>query len=136
MNYEFVLHPQLQQNTYLLGKLELCHVLLMNDCQFPWVILVPERANVREIYELNTADQILLIQESSYVTEKLAKAFHADKMNVAAIGNVVDQLHLHHIVRHQADKAWPHAIWGKFTVVPYTQDQFKKVEERLIAALF
>lgn len=136
MTHQFMLHPQLKQNTFLLGKFELCHVLLMNDYQFPWVILVPERINVSEIYELNTADQTLLIQESSYVAQKLAEAFHADKMNVAAIGNVVEQLHIHHIVRYQTDKAWPYAIWGKFSAMPYTQSQFKNVEERLIAALF
>jgi diadenosine tetraphosphate (Ap4A) HIT family hydrolase len=119
----FQLHPQLEKDCFLIGKFELCQVLLMNDSQFPWFILVPQRANICEIYQLTAADQITLIQESSYLAEKLAMIFDADKLNIAAIGNLVPQLHLHHVVRYQTDKAWAMPIWGKFTAVPYTEQQ-------------
>ncbi len=127
----FQLHSQLQQDCLLLGKLELCQVLLVNDSQFPWFILVPQRHNLREIYQLNAEEQILLIQESSYLAERLATIFNADKLNIAAIGNLVPQLHVHHVVRYQIDKAWPAPIWGKFAAVPYTEQQ----REELLAKL-
>ncbi|MEI6744827.1 MAG: HIT domain-containing protein [Methylococcaceae bacterium] len=127
----FQLHPQLQQDCFILGKFELCHVLLVNDSQFPWFILVPQRANIREIYQLTNEDQIMLIQESSYLAKELAAIFSADKLNVAAIGNLVPQLHLHHVVRYQTDKAWAAPIWGKFAAVPYTEQQLKQLFAQL-----
>jgi diadenosine tetraphosphate (Ap4A) HIT family hydrolase len=127
----FQLHPQLQQDCFILGKFELCQVLLVNDSQFPWFILVPQRANIREIYQLTNEDQIMLIQESSYLAKELAAIFSADKLNVAAIGNVVPQLHLHHVVRYQTDKAWSAPIWGKFAAVPYTEQQRKQLFAQL-----
>ncbi len=127
----FQLHPQLQQDCFLLGRFELCQVLLVNDSQFPWFILVPQRENIREIYELTVEDQITLIQESSYLAKNLATIFNADKLNIAAIGNLVPQLHLHHVVRYQTDKAWAAPIWGKFAAVPYTEQQRVKLLARL-----
>ncbi len=127
----FQLHPQLQKDCFVIGKFELCQVLLVNDSQFPWFILVPQRNEIREIYQLETADQITLIRESSYLAEKLAVIFNADKLNVAAIGNVVPQLHLHHVVRYQTDKAWSAPIWGKFAAIPYTEQQRNQLLARL-----
>ncbi len=127
----FQLHPQLQQDCFSVGKFELCQVLLVNDHQFPWFILVPQRNDIREIYQLNATDQLTLIQESSYLAEKLASIFNADKLNIAAIGNVVPQLHWHHVVRYQTDKAWPAPIWGKFAAVPYTEQQRNELLARL-----
>lgn len=128
---DFQLHPQLEKDCVVLGKFELCQVLLMNDSQFPWFILVPQRADIREIYQLSPEDQITLIQESSYLSEKLAVIFNADKLNVAAIGNIVPQLHLHHVVRYQTDKAWAAPVWGKFAAVPYTTQQLEVLQARL-----
>jgi diadenosine tetraphosphate (Ap4A) HIT family hydrolase len=96
---------------------------MMNDSQYPWFILVPERADLQEIYQLNKAERELLTEESSYLAENLAVLYKADKMNIAAIGNMVPQLHIHHIVRYRADKAWPAPVWGKFDAVPYTEQQ-------------
>jgi diadenosine tetraphosphate (Ap4A) HIT family hydrolase len=119
----FQLHAQLKQDCFIVGQFELCLVLLLNDSQFPWFILVPQRENIREIYELQSEDQQLLIQESSYFSQRLATIFEAEKLNVAAIGNIVPQLHVHHIVRYQTDKAWPAPVWGKFAATPYTTQQ-------------
>jgi diadenosine tetraphosphate (Ap4A) HIT family hydrolase len=119
----FELHAQLKQDCFIVGQFELCLVLLLNDSQFPWFILVPQRENIREIYELRSEDQQLLIQESSYFSQRLATIFEAEKLNVAAIGNIVPQLHVHHIVRYQTDKAWPAPVWGKFAATPYTTQQ-------------
>ena len=119
----FQLHAQLKQDCFIVGQFELCLVLLLNDSQFPWFILVPQRENIREIYELQSEDQQLLIQESSYFSQRLATIFEAEKLNVAAIGNIVPQLHVHHIVRYQTDKAWPAPVWGKFAATTYRAQQ-------------
>ena len=128
---DFQLHPQLEKDCFVLGKFELCQVLLMNDSQFPWFILVPQCNGIREIYELTNEEQILLIQESSYLAKKLTEIFNADKLNIAAIGNVVSQLHIHHVVRYENDKAWSAPIWGKFAAVPYTEQQRIALFEKL-----
>ncbi len=122
----FQLHTQLQQDCISVGRFELCHLLMMNDSQYPWFILVPEIANVSELYQLNQAQRSLLMEESCYLAENLADLFHADKMNIANIGNMVSQLHIHHIVRYRTDIAWPAPVWGKFTAVPYTESQIKE----------
>lgn len=119
----FQLHPRLAQDCIAIGRFDLCRLLMMNDSQYPWFILVPERANLREIYQLSKAERQLLTEESSYAAENLAMLYQADKMNIAAIGNLVPQLHIHHIVRYNSDRAWPAPIWGKFDAVPYTEQQ-------------
>ena len=131
----FQLHPRLKQDCITIGRFDLCQLLMMNDSQYPWFILVPEKADITEIYQLSKADQHTLTQESSYLAENLATLYKADKMNIAAIGNLVPQLHLHHVVRYQTDKAWPVPIWGKFAAVPYTPEQMidniDRVKEQL-----
>ena len=109
----FQLHPQLQKESIVLGKFELCRLILMNDSQFPWFILVPEIEGLTEIFQMDKAQQHLLSDESAYLAEKLFKLYRADKLNIAAIGNLVPQLHIHHVVRYRDDKAWPAPIWGK-----------------------
>lgn len=123
MTVSFQLHPQLKQDCIRLGRFELCQLLLMNDSQYPWFILVPEIANIKEIYQLSESNRQLLAKESNYLAKKIARFYTADKLNIAAIGNLVPQLHIHHIVRYQTDIAWPVPVWGKFTAVPYTQTQ-------------
>lgn len=119
----FQLHPQLQKDCINLGRLQLCRVLLMNDKQFPWFILVPEIVGKKEIFELDNAQRTLLLEESCLLAERLNDCFKADKINIATIGNKVPQLHVHHIVRFQSDKAWPAPVWGMFDAVPYSTEE-------------
>jgi len=97
-------------------------VLLMPDAHYPWLILVPQRENISEIHNLSPEDQKQLMQESCFVAQTLADIFHADKMNVAALGNVVPQLHIHHIVRYHDDVAWPKPVWGAYPAKKYERD--------------
>ena len=127
----FTLHPTLKKDCIELGQLELCRVLLMNDSQFPWLILVPERENITEIHQLSADDQQQLMRESSYIAEQLATLYHADKMNIAALGNMVPQLHIHHVVRYKTDKAWPAPIWGKFDALAYTDEELDSTLKKL-----
>ena len=127
----FELHPRLTQDCIAIGRFDLCKLLLMNDSQYPWFILVPERTDLQEIYQLSKADQELLTEESSYLAENLSILYKADKMNIATIGNLVPQLHIHHIVRYRSDKAWPAPVWGKFPAVPYTEQQIADNLERI-----
>lgn len=132
---DFSLHPRLAADTVEITRLPLCRVLLMNDANHPWVILVPQRANIREIHELSDADQVQLIRESSRVSRTMAELFKADKMNVAALGNMVPQLHIHHIARFQTDAAWPAPIWGKLTAAPYAKDALNTQIDNIRQAL-
>ena len=127
----FELHPRLRQDTFSLGQFELCRVLLMNESRYPWLILVPERAAVTEIFELSTEDQCRLIQESSLIAQHLRRVFNADKLNVAAIGNLVPQLHVHHVVRFRDDPAWPAPVWGRLEPDSYTTSSLSRLLERL-----
>ena len=115
----FALHPRLEADTVAVGDWPLCRVLLMNDAQYPWFILVPRREGAREIYQLSDADQAQLLRESSQLSRALMQAFRGDKLNVAALGNVVPQLHLHHVVRFEGDPAWPAPVWGRHPARPY-----------------
>lgn len=114
------IHPQLQNDCTILGRLPLCHLLLVNDCHYPWFILVPARAEIREIYQLIEADRRQLLNESCALSEFLMEAYAGDKLNVAALGNQVPQLHVHHIVRFTSDAAWPAPIWGRTAAQAYS----------------
>lgn len=117
----FELDARLDSDTFLIGDLPLCRVLLMNDSRYPWVILVPRRSDKREIYELSKVDGAALWKEVRWFGEALMTLFRGDKLNVGALGNMVPQLHVHLIVRHRADAAWPAPVWGKHPPQPYTQ---------------
>ena len=121
----------LAQDCIHLGQFELCQILLMNDQQYPWVILVPMVNGIREAFELNDNQQALLMQESSFVLKVLSEEFNADKMNQAALGNMVPQLHIHHIVRFKHDAAWPAPVWGKQSPKPYTEEGMKEMLVKL-----
>ena len=119
----FVIDERLQQDCERILDFSLCRVLLMRDSQYPWFILVPKRANIEEIYQLSKQDLSLLMHESTRFGEGIMQLFKGDKLNVAALGNVVSQLHLHHIVRFREDAAWPEPVWGKLPAQPYTPEQ-------------
>ncbi len=127
----FQLHPRLQQDCISIGRFDLCRLLMMNDSQYPWFILVPEIVDVSELYQLTKAQRALFIEESCYLAEQLAELFNADKMNIANIGNMVAQLHIHHIVRYQTDIAWPAPVWGKFPAISYPEQQLTKQIKRV-----
>jgi len=131
----FQLHSRLQSDTIEIGHFTLSRLLLINDSQYPWFILVPERAEITEIYQLSEQDQVLLQQESSLLAKTLADIYHADKMNIAAIGNRVPQLHIHHIVRYKYDIAWPAPVWGKFDAIRYSTQQLETEKAKLSEAL-
>ena len=107
------IHPQLLRDCLVVGRFSLCHLLLMRDANYPWFILVPNREGVSELFQLSDPDQIELARESARLAAALAERFQAHKMNVAALGNLVPQLHIHHIVRYRDDAAWPAPVWGK-----------------------
>ncbi|MEH6470790.1 MAG: HIT domain-containing protein [Halopseudomonas sp.] len=130
------LHPyrldsRLAQDCIVLGQFSLCDLLLMNDVNYPWFILVPRLADISEIYHLSAQQQQQLTVESSILASNLADIFNADKMNIAALGNVVSQLHIHHVVRYQGDPAWPAPVWGKAPAVPYGADKIEELRERV-----
>ena len=128
----FQLHPRLEQDCIELGHFKLCRLLLMNDSQFPWFLLIPERPDLTEQHQLSKPDRVQLIDESCYLSENLATLFNADKMNIAAIGNLVPQLHIHHIVRYRSDLAWPGPVWGRFDPINYTLDKIRQITQLLI----
>jgi len=131
----FSLDSRLEHDTHFIGDFTLCRLLLCNDSLYPWFILVPRRAEICEVFELAEADQLQLWRETSALAECLDKDFSADKMNVAALGNVVSQLHMHVIVRYKTDAAWPAPVWGKQPAVPYAPQELAKLKLRITTRL-
>lgn len=131
----FELHPRLAQDSVIVGRFPLSLLLLSKDANFPWCILVPEREDVFEIHHLSEDEQIQLIRESCRLAEVMTSLFDAHKMNVAALGNVVRQLHLHHIARFPDDAAWPQPIWGRVAGIDYSPEQLAERIKRLQNAL-
>lgn len=119
----FQLDHRLQQDCLLVTELSLSLVLLMNDSQYPWAILVPKIQGAREILDLSIAQQQQFWVESACLTRAMQKHYQPDKMNLAALGNVVEQLHVHHIARFRDDIAWPAPVWGRHPVIPYKPEQ-------------
>jgi diadenosine tetraphosphate (Ap4A) HIT family hydrolase len=113
------LHPQLARDTAPVGDLALVRVLAMNDANYPWVILVPRRGGVVEIIDLDEADRTGLMAEIAQVSAALTQLTACAKLNVAAIGNVVPQLHVHVVARRTDDAAWPKPVWGAAPAKPY-----------------
>jgi len=125
------LHPQIDADSVTVGDLALSRLLLANDANFPWTILVPRRAGLTEIIDLDAAAQAQLLGEIDAVSRALKAVTACDKLNVAALGNVVAQLHVHVIARRRDDVAWPKPVWGAVPATPYEP----AVRDQLIAAL-
>jgi diadenosine tetraphosphate (Ap4A) HIT family hydrolase len=134
-NYVFVLDPRLLQDTLPIGDFPLCTLLLSNDSNYPWFILVPKRPGISEVFQLSEAEQAQLWKETTYLSSVLDRTFKADKMNVAALGNVVNQLHMHVIVRLKSDAAWPAPVWGKHPAKPYSPEEVARIRSQLRSEL-
>jgi len=119
----FAIDPRLAADTHAIGALPFSELLLMDDARFPWVILVPRIAGARELIDLDEGDQRLLLGEIDHVSRALETLLHPDKLNIAALGNVVPQLHVHVIARFTNDVAWPHPVWGHGERVAYTASE-------------
>lgn len=132
---EFSLHSQLAKDCFELAELPLCKLLLCNDSAYPWFILVPKVNDITDIYQLDWQQQQQLLNESSLLSELLMQVFFGDKMNVAALGNVVEQLHVHHIVRYKKDASWPKPIWGQQPLTPYTDEELAELKAKLLPQL-
>ena len=125
------LHPQLKKDCFALGEFSLCTLLLLNDANYPWFILLPNREDAREIHLLTEPDQQQLMAESMYFSRCLQQVFQPDKLNIAALGNVVPQLHIHHIARFRTDACWPAPVWGTVDAIPYRQAQRESIKNQL-----
>jgi diadenosine tetraphosphate (Ap4A) HIT family hydrolase len=117
-----MLDARLAADTHAVGDLEFSRVLLMDDARFPWLILVPRCAGLRELIELSRDDQHALLDEINRCAHVLHALEKPDKLNIAALGNVVAQLHVHVIARFATDAAWPRPVWGCGERTPYTTD--------------
>lgn len=132
----FTLHPQLEQDTIVLGKLLLSRVLLMKNSCYPWIILVPEREYVTEISDLSVAGRSLLMEETTAVAGLLKEIYQADKINIAALGNVVPQFHMHIVARFTTDKTWPDPVWGAGKPREYyTSEELRETVAKLLSKL-
>jgi len=132
---DFQLHPRLHQDCFTVGRLALSQVLMMNDSQYPWFILVPRRPEILEIYQLTEDERHILLAESCALAETMQAIYRPDKLNIATIGNLVPQLHVHHVARYRTDKTWPAPVWGKLPAQAYTQQQAELQISRLREAL-
>ncbi|MFD0737954.1 HIT domain-containing protein [Lysobacter koreensis] len=129
------LHPQLAQDTHPLAQFALCELRLMDDANHPWLILVPRVDGAVELVDLDEDQQAQLTREVATTSRALQAAFKPFKLNVAALGNLVPQLHVHVIARFQDDIAWPRPVWGMATALPYSPDELVRRIQRLQAVL-
>jgi diadenosine tetraphosphate (Ap4A) HIT family hydrolase len=135
MNARFLLDPRLEADTHAIGELPLSQLLLMDDARFPWLILVPRIAGARELIDLDENDQRSLLAEISLVGRALEALLRPDKLNIAALGNVVPQLHVHVIARFVGDDAWPQPVWVRGDRVVYAESERASRIAALRAAL-
>ena len=126
---KFSLNSRLKADTIKIAELELSELLLMNDKHYPWFILVPRRANISEVFQLNDQDQRQLYKEISYLAEILHQFYRADKVNIGALGNMVPQLHIHVIMRFKNDIAWPKPVWGLFEAINYSDEEITQISK-------
>lgn len=131
----FTLHPTLERDSHHVTWLSLCEVRLIDDARWPWLILVPQRPDIKELFELPPLDQVMLTFESNLVAGALHGLEECDKLNVAAIGNKVQQLHYHIIARRVDDAAWPEPVWGYGTATPYDAQALSVTLARLKHAI-
>jgi diadenosine tetraphosphate (Ap4A) HIT family hydrolase len=129
----FELPPRLTADTIPVTDWPLCRVLLMRDANYPWLVLVPRRHGVTEIHELDEGDRHTLIEEVATASHRLQNLTQAHKINVAALGNVVPQLHIHVVARFTTDPSWPKPVWGAVPAKPYTDSEMTRLLEAFVA---
>ena len=132
---DFQPDERLVRDSDLLTKIGLCELRLMKDSRWPWLVLVPQRPDISEVFDLTPLDQTMLTFETTLVAETLKKVTGAQKINVAAIGNIVRQLHVHVIARSEGDANWPGPVWGFGTAEPRSADETKAFAAKLLDAL-
>ena len=130
----YELHPQLAADTHPLASLGLCELRLMDDANYPWLVLVPRVAEAHELIDLDAAQRHALTDEIDRASRLLRDAFRPHKLNVAALGNLVPQLHVHVIARDENDPAWPAPVWGRVAARPYPPEMLVE-RVRLLGAL-
>lgn len=134
MTNAFQVHERLAADTVPVARWDLSHVLLMNDLTYPWLILVPARTTLRDFHDLSPADLPIMTAEIVRASRALENVYRPDKLNVAALGNQVPQLHLHVIARFMADPAWPGPVWGVRPPAAYAPDELAERLDRLCRA--
>lgn len=127
--HQFILDKKLQKDCIFIKDLELSQLLLMNDSNYPWLILAPRKNNLTEIIDLDQDDQIILLSEINYVSKILKKHLNVDKINIASLGNIVSQLHIHIIGRYFNDISYPKPIWGQVDSVEYNEIKISNFKE-------
>jgi diadenosine tetraphosphate (Ap4A) HIT family hydrolase len=128
---KFELAPEIERDSLWLADWPLCQLRVQNDANYPWFILVPRRVAMVEIIDLTQDEQRQLWRESAFLSEFLKAEFNAKKLNVAALGNMVPQLHVHHIVRYENDIAWPAPVWGKAPAKVYSEAALQQLKHKL-----
>ncbi len=131
----FELHPDLRRDGIEIYDLPLSKVLMINDAAYPWFVLVPRVPDIKDAHELSEAEHAQMMFESRALCNALMAAFDGEKMNVAALGNMTPQLHVHHIVRFKTDPAWPGPIWGVQPLTPMTNVEIARRKDLVIAGL-
>ena len=131
----FELNDRLRDDSEFVVTLGLCQLRLMDDRRWPWLILVPQRPDIEELFELKPLDQALLTFEANLAAEALKKVSDATKINVGALGNIVRQLHVHVIARHENDPNWPGPVWGFGAREAYGADEKKAFVARILRAI-
>lgn len=132
---DFQLDPRLAADTAELGQLPLCHAALMRDARYPWLILIPRRAAMREIVDLTARERAQLMDEITLCSKAMQQLFAPDKLNVGVLGNIVSQLHIHIIARNAGDAAWPGPVWGHGAPITYADDALDAMCAKLRRAL-
>ena len=132
---DFVPDDRLVEDTYPVTELPLCQLRLMNDARYPWLVLVPRRHGISEVYQLDDVEQQQLWREATRIGQALQESLGGDKLNIATLGNVVAQLHVHVVVRRHGDAAWPGPVWGQGTPEPYDLDTLAAMRDRLLAQI-
>jgi diadenosine tetraphosphate (Ap4A) HIT family hydrolase len=132
----FALDPRLEADTQPVTWLGLCELRLMDDCRWPWLVLVPQRPGAEEIHDMTPLDQAMLTFEVNMVAQALKSVTHCTKINSGALGNIVRQLHVHVVARSEGDPFWPGPVWGQGPREPYRREQMHQFAERIRASIY